>query len=398
MTTEPMTQTAPAPTPPEAGPDLGAGLAPVPRWRGLLTLVPLYLLAIAVALGLSAVLVQATGSSASATFNALYQGSLQDGASIGQTIDEATPLLLVALGTLISTRAGIFNIGQEGQLLIGAMIGAAVGLHVGGWGWAGTLVTLLASAAGGAFWAGIAALLRYWRRVDVVISTLLLTFVAAEVVTFAVNRSWLLQETAMPGAILASESNQLPEDVRLAHIGEYPNLNFGAGCFLALGLAVAVLVVLNQTRWGFRLRMLGLNRVVAHRAGVNEARTGSLALVLSGAFAGMAGGVMLTGSVFRIQAGFSNNVGNEGLLVALVSQGSAIVAVPVAFFFGALRSGGGFLASTGVPRYLVDVVQSLLVLAAVFPSVYRARRRLRRLLTGADGAAPAAPAAGGSAA
>ncbi len=87
---------------------------------------------------------------------------------------------------------------------------------------------------------------------------------------------------------------------------------------------------------------------------------------------------MLTGSAFRFQSGFSNNVGNEGLLAALVAQGSGIVAMPVAFFFGALRSGGGFLASTGVPRYLVDVVQSLLVLAAVFPSVYRLRHRLRR--------------------
>ena len=357
--------------------DAGAPELP-PRWVGWLQIAPLYLASVIVALGLSALLVQLTGNSPSSTMSALYDGSLQDGASIGQTIDEATPLLLVALGTIICTRAGIFNIGQEGQLLIGAMFGAAVGLHAPAPGWLGLSLILLTSAAGGAFWAGIAALLKYWRRVDVVISTLLLTFVASEVVTFAVNRQSLLRESAVQGSITAPESDQIRESVRLPHIGEYPDLNFGAGCFIAVILAVVVVVMIRRTRWGFRLRMLGLNKVVAHRAGVSERWTGGTALVLSGAFAGLAGGIMLTGTVFRIQAGFSDNVGNEGLLVALVSQGSGFVAVPVSFFFGALRSGGGFLATTGVPRYLVDVVQSLLVLAAVFPSVYRARRRLRR--------------------
>lgn len=365
----PETAAPPAPT---------VALELPPRWVGWLRMMPLYIASTAVALGLSVLLVQLTGNSPSSTVTALYDGSLQDGASIGQTIDEATPLLLVALGTIISTRAGIFNIGQEGQLLIGAMFGAAVGLHAPDPGPLGLSLILVTAAAGGAFWAGIAAFLRYWRNVDVVISTLLLTFVSFEVVTYAVNQPSLLKETARPGEITSPESDQIREAVRLPHIGQYPDLNFGAGCFIAIVLAVVVVVMIRRTRWGFRLRMLGLNKVVAHRAGVSERWTGGTALVLSGAFAGLAGGIMLTGTVFRIQAGFSDNVGNEGLLVALVSQGSGLVALPVSFFFGALRSGGGFLATTGVPRYLVDVVQALLVLAAVFPSVYRARRRLRR--------------------
>lgn len=366
------------------GPRLAAQSSPdtqlqlQPRWAGVLRVVPLYVVAVGVALFLSALLVQVTGNSPSATFTALYSGSLSDGSSIGQTIDEATPLLLVAVGTIICTRAGIFNIGQEGQLFIGAMFGTAVGLHAPDPGWLGLILTLLASAAGGAMWAAIAAVLRYWRRVDVVISTLLLSFVAIEVGSFAVNRPWLLQEARVRGSVVAAESDQLRESVRLPHIGSYPDLNYGTGAFIAVILTVLVVIAIDRTRWGFNLRLLGLNRVVARRSGVRETWTGGWALVLSGAFAGLAGGVMLTGSAFRFQSGFSNNVGNEGLLAALVAQGSGIVAMPVAFFFGALRSGGGFLASTGVPRYLVDVVQSLLVLAAVFPSVYRLRHRLRR--------------------
>lgn len=330
---------------------------------------------VAVALALSALLVQVTGGSPSAAVSAMYRGSLDGGASVGQTVDEATPLLLVALGTLISTRAGIFNIGQEGQLLIGATSGAAVGLHAGGLGTLGLVATLAAAAAGGAAWAGVAAVLRYWRSVDVVISTLLLSFIAVQLVTVAVNRSWLLQERPVAGAILLPESDALPPDVHLPRIGQYPSFNAGAGFVLALLLAVVVALGLTRTVWGLRLRMLGLNRVVAHRVGVDERRTGAVALLLSGAFAGLAGGVVLTGTVFRLQPAISDNLGNEGLLVALVGQAGAVAAVPIAFFFGALRSGGSFLAATGVPRFLVDVVQGLLVLAAVTPAALRLRRR-----------------------
>lgn len=354
-----------------------------PAWRRWALTALLYVASLSVAFGLSAIFVALTGNSPSDALTAMYDGSLSTGSSIGQTLDEATPLLIVALGTIVATKAGVFNIGQEGQLIIGAMCGAFVALDVPGPGWVVLVLTLLASAAGGAAWAGISALLRYWRGVDIVISTLLLTFVAFQVVSWAVTTGGVLQESRVPGSVLSPESNQLADGVRLARIGQDPDFNFGIGAFVAVGLAVLTSLVMTHTRWGFRVRILGLNRAVARRTGVSEWRTGSAALMLSGACAGLAGGVMLTGTVFRIQAGFSNNVGFQGLLAALVAQGSGLIAIPVALFFGALRSGGGFLASTGVPRYLVDVVQALLVLAAIFPPVFLTlmrgrRRRVRR--------------------
>ncbi|GAA3789511.1 ABC transporter permease [Sphaerisporangium flaviroseum] len=373
----------------------------------------LYLVSFAAALGAATALVTLTGHSVGETLLALYEGSLHGGASIGQTIDEATPLLLVATGAIICARAGIFNIGQEGQLLIGAMAGAAIGLFLSspvpgadpalgsgagsglsvgfsagsglsvgsGTGWVVLVLVLGGAALAGAVWAGIPALLFYWRGVDVVISTLLLVFVAVQLVSFAVNRDYLLQETAVKGQILSQQSDALPEGVRLPRLGEYPDFTIGTGVFVALALTVVVAVLLRYGRWGFRLRMLGLNRVAAHRAGVRAAALGGGALLLSGGFAGLAGGVMLTGTVFRIQPGLSDNVGWEGLLVALVARNHPLAAVPVAVFFGALRAGGGFLASTGVPRYLVSVVTALLVLAAVFPAAYAEARGRRRRMT-----------------
>jgi simple sugar transport system permease protein len=347
----------------------------------------LYVVSIAVALVLSALLVAGTGGSPSTVFHAMYTGALGDGAAIGLTIDQATPVMIVALGVAIAGRAGIINIGPEGQLAIGATVGAAVGLFTPGPGWLIIVLTLLGAAVGGAVWAGIAALMRFTRGVDVVISTLLLNFIADQVVSFAVNRTYLLRETAKKGVITSPESDQLAPDRRLPRIGHYPHFNVSTAVLVGIVVLLVVTALLLRSRWGFRLRMLGQNPKAARRAGVSMAVMGGGALVASGGLAGLAGGTMLTGSFYRVQTGFANNVGYNGLLAALIARDNPIAIVPVSLFFGALRSGGGFLAATGVPRYLVDIVQALLVLAALFPPVVMALTKRRRELRRARAAA-----------
>ena len=152
---------------------------------------------------------------------------------------------------------------------------------------------------------------------------------------------------------------------------------------IALVLAVAAAVLINRSTWGFKLRLVGFNPRTAQRAGVSAVVVGCLALAIGGGLAGLAGGLMLTGGVanYRYTPGFANNVGWEGLLVALVARNRPLVAIPVALVFGALRTGAGFLASTGVEREIVDVVRGLLVLALLVPPALlavRARRRAAR--------------------
>ncbi|MYS80865.1 ABC transporter permease [Embleya scabrispora] len=337
----------------------------------------LYAASLSTALVLAGLLIALVGQSPWDAASAMYDGSLADGAAIGQSIDQAAPLLLVAIGSVIAARAGIFNIGQEGQLLVGASVGAAIALFTPGPGPLVLILALLGAAVGGALWAAIAALLFYWRGVAVVISTLLLIFVANQAVSYAVNSPSLLREKAVAGQVTTSQTDMLAESVWLPRIGEYPDFNIGAGIFIALVLAVGTSVVLVRSRLGFRVRMLGLNPKAAHRAGVGAVLIGGGALLASGAFAGLAGGVMLTGSGHRMQDGFADNVGFDGLLVALVARDKPMLAVPVALFFGALRAGGGFLSATGVPRYIVAVVTALLVLATVFPAAYAEVRRRR---------------------
>ena len=360
-------------------------LAGPPRTRSRLASIginiALYVAAIAVALLLASLLiVVATDAAPGDVFHAMYEGSLSSPSAIALSLNQAMPILIVALGAAIASRAGIINIGPEGQLILGGIFGAVVALKIGGPPGIIIPATLVASALGGALWAGVAALLRFWRGVDVVISTLLLNFVAIQVLSYALNKSWLLQETRQNVQKLP-QSDRLPPDLQLPRYGSATGFTVSLGLILALVLAGLVAFALARTRWGFQLKMLGLNANAARSAGVSMVLLGGGALVLSGAFAGLAGGVMLTATAYRIQPGFSNNVGFDGLLVALIARRNVLATIPVAFFFGALRAGGGYLASTGVPRYLVDVVQPLVVLAALLPpvilSLWDRRRALR---------------------
>ena len=352
--------------------------------------------AVAVALAVSSVLVATTGGSPIKAITALYDGSLANQAAISSTLLYAAPLLLVAVGTCVCVRAGVFNLGQEGQVLIGALAGAFIGLRLALPGPVLLVVALLAAALAGGAWAGISSVMHRVRGVNIVVSTLLMTFLAQQLVAYAVNTPWLLQETRRGGATVSPQSNPLPDNGLLGSFGEYPSLQINGGLLLALVAAVVIAVVIARSRWGFRLTMLGLNPRAARHAGVRVAALSGTALALSGAFAGVAGAVLLTSPVGtnRLQGGISNNIGWDGLLVALVARNRPLVAIPVALLFGVLRSGGGFLASTGVPHFLVDVVKSLLVLAFVVPPVVtealRRRRDSRGTGAGADAAAPKA--------
>jgi len=339
------------------------------------------------ALAVSGSLIAVTGFSPGSALSAIYDGSLADGSALTSTLLYTAPLLLVAVGSCVGARAGVFNIGQEGQVLIGALAGAWVGLRLALVGPLLMVAMLLAAAVGGGAWAGLSALMYRWRGVNVVVSTLLMTFLAQQLIAYAVATPWFLQQSRGTKAVVAAQSNQLPLPARLTSFGQYPNVMINVGLILAVGLTVLVAFAVARTRWGFRLKLVGLSPGAARHAGIRITRVSGTALALSGAFAGLAGAVLLASPVgtYRLQPGMSSNIGWDGLLVALVGRNRPMVCVPVALLFGVLRAGGSFLSATGVPFYLVDVVKSLLVLALVVPPVaadavqrLRDRRRLRR--------------------
>jgi ABC-type uncharacterized transport system permease subunit len=355
------------------------------KWRvptGLGEAVVLYVVCIAAALLLSALLIELTGGSAGEVFAALLDGSVRNPGRIGTTIGTAIPLLLVALGVIVSSRAGLVNIGQEGQLLIGAAVGAYVGTKIDGPGPVILVALLVAGALGGALWAGIAAALKYVRNVPEVLTTLLLVTLAAQLVGYGLKNQWLLLAPSEGRANRQQISEQLDASTRIGRVTLFGN-EFPISAFAAVLAAVLLSLVLARTVWGFRLRMLGQNPRTAQRAGVGAARFGSAALLIDGALAGLAGAVMLGGGDFgnyTLVPGFSSSIGWTGLLVALVAQRKAGVAIAVAFVFAGLRTGSGFVAATGVERRITDVVQGLLVLALLVPPALLFLRQRRRAL------------------
>lgn len=346
----------------------------------------LYAASIGGALLISAVMVEATGGSWSDVFSALLDGSIRGPGRIGITIGTAIPLLLVAVGTIVSSQAGLINIGQEGQLAIGAATAAYVGVELSGPGPLVLVALLVAGVVGGAIWAGIAGLLRYWRGVPEVLSTLLMVTISAQLVGYGLKNQWLLLAPAEGRANRQQVSEQLHPDTRIPRVTVFGN-EFPISVVLAVGLAALVAFMLTRTVWGARLQMLGRNQRASHRAGVSASRYGAGALLISGGFAGLAGGAMLAGGDFgnyTLVPGFPVAIGFGGLLVALVSQRRVLVAVIVSFVFAALRTGSGFLAATGVERRITDVVQGLLVLALLVPPAILFIRERRRAVAAAS--------------
>jgi ABC-type uncharacterized transport system permease subunit len=353
----------------------------------------LTLIAVVLALALSAILILSTGGSPWDSLDALYTGSIASQSAWSLTLLYAAPLLIVAVGACISARSGAFNIGQEGQVIIGALCAVYVSLRLSLPGPLLAVLSIVAAAIGGGLWAGISSLMQRLRGVNVVVSTLLMVFLAGQVLIYAVNQQWFLQQTQIGDATPNPQSNQLPGSHRLASFGNYPNLSISVSLIIALALSVLVAFSLARTRWGFRLKMLGLNPMAAKHAGVRVAALGGLALALSGAFAGVAGDVIVSTPIAnnRLQEGVSSNIGWDGLLVGLVARNNPILAIPVALLFGALRAGGNFLAATGVPSFLVDVVKSLLVIAFVAPGVIAEAIEKRRAMAKAAAANASAP-------
>lgn len=328
----------------------------------------MYVLSLAGALVVSAILVSSTGGSAFAVFDALLDGSIRSPGAWGLTLTTMAPLLFVAIGAVAATRAGIVNIGQEGQLLVGACFGAYLAVRLPGPGPVVLACTLLFAAVGGGIWAGVAAALKAWRNVPEVLTTLLLTFISFPLLTLGLRHTWLIGDRDTERRQHINSGERIPLDTRMPDLRILGN-RIDSAAVLAVVVAAALAYVVGRTRLGARVDVLGLNPRAAQRFGVPQRPVAAGVLVASGCFAGVGGAVLLTGGASgdRLSFGYSGNFGWDGLLVALLARNRVAVAIPMAFVFAALRTGSSFLASTGVDRKMTDVVQALLVLALLLP-------------------------------
>lgn len=320
-----------------------------------------------VALVVSATVLVLAGANPLRALAALVGGALGDRFALVDTLVKACPLVLTGLAVAIAFRSGVWNIGAEGQMLVGALAATASARVVGSQGALVALPALFASAAAaGALWAGIAGALKLRRNVSEVIATIMLNFVALRLVGFAVHGP--LREAAgrYPQSDLLPDGARLPMLVDALH----------AGVLGALVAVPAVWLVLYRTTLGFRWRATGENFLAARVAGLAPGRATMSAMLVSGALAGLAGAIEVSGVTGRLYEQFSGGQGYTAIAVALLARLHPGGVAASGLFFGALAAGSGAMQrSAGVSAVFVSVVQATVILALLAVDAPRLTRR-----------------------
>lgn len=328
----------------------------VPVVRKILT--PLASVVLAVLVG--SLIVKVSGGDPGAAALALFAGAFGTPSAVGETLLRSTPLLIVGLGLAYGFRTGLFNIGAEGQLFMGGLAGAWLGLFLGGLSpWLSVPILLVAGMLGGAAWAFIPAVLKARVGAHEVITTMMFTYIARYLV------SWLVVGPLQaPGPI--PQTVQLPPSTWLPLLSQVsPALAFGRahlGFVIGIGLAVVVWLLLKYTTLGYEARAVGFNPFAAENGGVSIAATTVKSLCFSGALAGLAGCVEVLGIHHRLFDQFSSGFGFTGIAVALLAKNHPLAVIPSAILFGALSAGATLMQlEANVSTKLISIIQALVI-------------------------------------
>jgi simple sugar transport system permease protein len=308
-----------------------------------------------------------------AAFRALISGSLGSWHALSSaTLVRATPLILLGLGFSLAWRAGGLNIGMEGQFLAGAIGATWIGLHAGALpGVVAQPLVMLGGLAAGAVWIALPVFLKQRFGVLEVISTLLLNFVAEALVSWMVLGPLQEAKRTYPQSDLIAVSAQLP------HV---PGGRLHAGFLVVILLALGAHLLFHRTMAGFQLRATGMGPVAARLSGrIPVNRVLVLALLGSGALAGLGGGMEVSGVTYALYQNLSPGYGFTAIAVALLARGEPIAIIGTGLLFGALEAGAGAMQrEAGIPAVAVAIVQATIIIAVLVTESI-GRRRLRAL-------------------
>lgn len=315
-------------------------------------------LAVLTALAVGAVLIWATGGDPLLAYRGLWEGSLGRPSSISETLVWATPYILAGLAVGLAFRGGLFNIGAEGQLGVGALAAAWVGFGVTGLGWPlHLLVAAVAGTAAGAAWAGIAGVLKARTGAHEVITTIMLNYVVI------LGTGYLLSGPLKDPSPFVAVA-QTPKVLGSARIPPLlPDLRVHWGLVVALLLAGGCWWLLFRSTVGFAIRTVGLNPSAARYAGISVERTIVLTMALSGGLAGLAGAIEVLGVSYYHSPSFSVGYGFDSIAVALLGKSHPLGVIPAALLFAALRAGSTRMQFVSqIPVDVIFIVQAVVLL------------------------------------
>jgi ABC-type uncharacterized transport system permease subunit len=288
-------------------------------------------------------------------FAALFGGSLGGPHEIAETLAQTTALLFPALGICLAFRAGLFNIGAEGQLLLGGLAAGAIGAHFVQPGWIAIPVLLVAGFAGGALWGALAGWMKSRFNANEIISTLMLNYVAISIANYLVAGPF--KSPLASGA----ETAPLPASSYLPTL--LPDTRLTIALLIALAIAGILQFVFTRTVFGYELRALGEAPEAARRNNVDINRLTWMAMGLSGAIAGLGGAAIVTGELHRFNTQLSPGYGFTAIAVALVGDLHPLWICLAAFGFGILEAGGlAMQASAGVPKDAIHLIEGIIIL------------------------------------
>jgi general nucleoside transport system permease protein len=315
-------------------------------------------------------------------YAALWDGAFGSTNALAETLVKATPLLLVALGICISFRGDVINIGGEGQMIIGAIAATWVGLSFTDWpGWVIIPLAMLVGFLGGAVWGGIPGFLKAYFNVNEILSTVMMNAIAVQLMNFML-RGPLIDPSQ---AELASKIPQTARLVEAFRLARWVPTRLHLGALIAVILAILVYILLWRTTLGYRIRAVGQNPHASRYAGINVKRYIVISLLLSGAFAGLAGAIQVYGVNYRMitdgsSSGFTGSAGFNGIVAALFGQLHPVWSIPASILFGALLVGANSMQRVvQVPSALVTALNGLVVVFVVSSEVLRRRRQRQRL-------------------
>jgi simple sugar transport system permease protein len=318
-----------------------------------------YVIALILGVSIGAIIIILKGENPFYAYYVLLKGALGGRAAIAQTIRWTTPAILAGLATAIGFRIGVFNLGVEGQLYIGALVAAVVGYAIPMANGVHAIVALLLGSLAGGLYSLLPAILWMRYKINEVVNTLMLNYVAY-LLTEYITRSFLMgnSNSAVPRQIVSPE---IANSAKLPLL--MPPYQANVGIIIAVILAIVLYYFFSRTSTGYDLNIIGQNQRFAAYGGVNVRRLGTMAFIVSGIIGGLTGAIEILGVHHKFAANFSVNLGFDGVLIALLAKNNSLGIIFVGLFWGILKNGAFAMERmTSANRIVIQVVQALFVL------------------------------------
>ena len=313
-------------------------------------------LSILLAFIIGAIIMVILGANPGEALKALWQGAFGTTRALGTTLNKATPLIFTALCACFAYKCGVFNLGGEGQFIMGSIVACLIALLCGAEGPGICVLCIIGGTIAGGIWGFIPGILKITRKQNEMIISIMLNYVAT-LLMGVIYTNWLRDESV-------PQTLPVPDATKLARI--FPKQRFTWGLVIAIAVGIIMWFFLFRTNGGFKLRAVGFNSTASRFNGFPVNKLVFVSFIVSGAIAGLGGAVELLGTQYRLINGFGAGYGFDGVAMALIGQLNPIATMIVALFFAALRVGSTTMqAATGVPTSVSDIIQALVIIFSV---------------------------------